>query len=239
MNDKLNKKVVVIIPARSGSKGIKNKNIISVCDKPLIYWSIQHALNSKYISSVWVSSDGEEILDLARKYGANTIKRPQLISGNSASSESAWIHAYEEIKKQGEEFDLILGMQATSPIRESKDLDAAIEKFVDCGYDSLFSACSIKDFFIWKRVDKKYTPVNYDANNRKHRQDIEKSFLENGSFYLFKSDMFLKKKNRLFGKIGVYEMEDHKMFQIDEPSDVKLCESIMKGYGLDIKSVKF
>ena len=80
--------------------------------------------------------------------------------------------------------------------------------------------------------------MNYDANNRKHRQDIEKSFLENGSFYLFKSDMFLKRKNRLFGKIGIYEMEDHKMFQIDEPSDVKLCESIMKGYGLDIKSVK-
>ena len=80
----------------------------------------------------------------------------------------------------------------------------------------------MKDFFIWKRVDKKYTPMNYDANNRKHRQDIEKSFLENGSFYLFKSDMFLKRKNRLFGKIGIYEMEDHKMFQIDEPSDVKL-----------------
>ena len=78
--------IVAIIPARGGSKGILNKNIIDFCGKPLIAWTIEQCLYSKYISDVWVTSDSQEILDISERYGAKTIKRPDSISGDSASS---------------------------------------------------------------------------------------------------------------------------------------------------------
>ena len=89
---------VAIIPARGGSKGIPGKNTILVAGKPLLAWSIEHALRSAEIHSVWVTSDSPEILDIANTYGARTILRPADISGDKATSEEAWIHALNEIK---------------------------------------------------------------------------------------------------------------------------------------------
>ena len=95
----LTNNIVAIIPARGGSKGILNKNIIDFCGKPLIAWTIEQCLYSKYISDVWVSSDSQEILNVAEKYGAKIISRPNGISGDLASSESAWKHAIETIQE--------------------------------------------------------------------------------------------------------------------------------------------
>ena len=113
--------IAAIIPARGGSKGIPNKNIINFCGKPLIAWSILQALAVEKISSVWVTSDSEEILEIAQSYGALAIKRPSEISGNDASSESAWLHAINYIEGLGKKIDLVIGMQATSPLRASSD----------------------------------------------------------------------------------------------------------------------
>ncbi len=227
------RKIVAIIPARGGSKGVPGKNIKNFCGKPLIAWSVEQALKSKYIHSVWVSSDSDEILAIAVKYGAKAIKRPLEISGDTASSESAWLHSIDFITKEVGEIDLVLGIQATSPIRESDDFDKAVELFDNGKYDSLFSSARLEDYFIWKRdEDDSCIGENHDYKNRRRRQLMDERFLENGSFYIFPPELMRSSNNRLGGKIGTFVMDDYKKFQIDTPEDFTLCSVIMKGYGL-------
>lgn len=223
---------VAIIPARAGSKGIPSKNIISFCGKPLITWTIEQALSAKGIHSVWVTSDSDDILDVAENCGANTIKRPANISGDEATSESAWLHALDYIEKSGIAVDVVVGLQPTSPIRHFYDIDNALLQFHEEKLNSLFSAVEIEDFFMWK-IEKNITQsINYDYKLRERRQEIVKKYLENGSFYIFKAADIKKYKNRLSGSIGIYLMQKYKMFQIDGLEDVALCEAIMKDFVL-------
>ena len=182
---------IAIIPARGGSKGIPDKNIIPLAGKPLIAWSIEHALKSELIDSVWVTSDSQKILDVAKTYGARTIRRPSEISGDKATSEEAWIHALNEITEVAE-IDLLVCMQCTSPVRGAKDLDQAIEMYRSQGFDSLLSVTKIEDHFEWVDTDTGAVPVNYDHRNRKRRQDIDVKYLENGSFYILKPEVLQK-----------------------------------------------
>jgi CMP-N,N'-diacetyllegionaminic acid synthase len=223
-----------IIPARAGSKGIPAKNLVPVCGRPLLEWSIAQARAAEGIDQVWVSSDGDEILDVARAAGARTIRRPADISGDTATSESAWRHAIDSMEAQGARLDWVVGMQATSPIREPRDLSEALRRAIDENLDSLLSVVEIEDFFMW-RVGVQGAPesVNYDYRDRKRRQAIEQKYLENGSFYIFRPAILRANDNRLGGKIGLHVLEKHKMFQIDNEADVALCEAIMRGYGLD------
>lgn len=224
---------VAIIPARGGSKGIPKKNLINFCGKPLLAWSIEQALSVNRINSVWVSSDSEEILSVAQKYGANPILRPEALSNDTASSESAWSHALDTIGAAGINVSCIIGMQATSPLRETDDLDNALKQFETEKLDSLLSVVEIQDFFVWHQQNNQTIALNYDYKNRKPRQIIENKFLENGSFYIFKPHLLRENNNRLGGKIGMYVMDKYKMFQIDHLTDVELCSVVMKGYGLD------
>ena len=109
---------VGIILARGGSKGIKLKNLFKINNKPLIYWTIKHCLNSKKINSVWVSSDNNKILNYSQKMGVKIIKRPKVYSKDTSSSESAWLHAIEHIEKRGFHIKNVVGLQPTSPIRK-------------------------------------------------------------------------------------------------------------------------
>ena len=222
-----------IIPARAGSKGIPAKNLAPVCGHPLIAWSIRQAIEAEGVDSVWVSSDGDEILAVAEHYGARAIKRPAGISGDTATSESAWLHALDAIEQQGHAVDRIVGMQATSPIREPRDIADALQKVTRDGLDSLLTVVEIEDFFMWRAGEHGPESVNYDYRTRKRRQAIEKRYLENGSFYVFPPRLLRDEMNRLGGKIGMHVMDRHKMFQIDNAADIVLCEAIMRGYGLD------
>ena len=113
-----NKIYISIIPARGGSKGIKKKNMYPVLGKPLLYWTLKSSLESKSISQTWVTSDDVEILDFAKQNGANIIKRPQSLSKDFCTSESAWSHAIQYISKNGINFTEVVGLQATSPIEK-------------------------------------------------------------------------------------------------------------------------
>ena len=225
--------VVAVIPARGGSKGIPGKNLISICGKPLLAWSILHARAAQNIDSVWVSSDDKAILTVAEEYGAIPITRPAEFACDRASSESVWLDALDQIEATGVQVDYLIGMQATSPIRSGSDLDAAIRQLSRERLDSLLSVTEVEDFFNWRIGDNGPESINYDYRLRKPRQSIEKRYLENGSFYIFSPDILRQHNNRLGGKIGLYVMERHKMFQIDNPEDMPLCEAIMRGYGLD------
>jgi len=221
--------IVAIILARGGSKGIPKKNIINFCGKPLVSWSIKQAKNTKNISSIWVSSDNKEILNIAKKEKVEVIKRPKTISTDKSSSESGWIHAIKEIEKK-QKIDLVIALQATSPLREPKDLDKAIKKFKRRNLDSMFSCSKLNDFFLWEKRDDKYSSLNYNYKNRKRRQEIKEQYLENGSFYLFKPEIIKKSNNRLGGKIDVIELEFWKSFEIDSYESLRFCEILMKKY---------
>jgi CMP-N,N'-diacetyllegionaminic acid synthase len=224
-------KIVAIIPARGGSKGIPKKNLIPICGKPLIAWSIIQASEAQMIDDIYISSDDEEILHVGTDYGARPIKRPAEIAGDDATSESAWLHAIDSIESAGTKLDLVVGMQATSPIRHSKDLDNAIHQFIPSRYKSLMAGNEIEDFHIWRKDrDGNAKSVNYDYRNRKRRQNIEKKYLENGSFYIFQPNLLKSHNNRLVADIDIYIMEKYKMFQIDEQQDISLCEALMRHF---------
>jgi N-acylneuraminate cytidylyltransferase len=225
--------VVAIILARGGSKGIPGKNIINFCGKPLIVWTIEQVKQSRGINSVWVSSDSEKILSVSKTLGADIIHRPNEISGDAATSESGWLHALDYIENKVGCVDLIVAPQVTSPLREPSDIERGLRDFQEQKCDSMFSCSVVEDLFFWKKMpDGKLRSVNYDYRNRKRRQDISQQYIENGSFYLFRPKVLRKFNNRFGGKIGVTKMEFWKMFQIDKPSDIKLCQVIMRGYGL-------
>jgi len=194
----------------------------------LVYWSIKCCLESKLIKYVWVSSDNKKILNIAKKYGANTILRPWRLSSDNASSDDAWLHAVKHIEKK-ELIDVIIGLQPTSPIRDKKDLDNSIKKFFKFKYDSLFSASSKDTAFSWliNNSDKNIKP-NYNYKKRPRRQELNKEIKENGSIYIFNKKKFLLFKNRLFGKIGYYMMEKYKGFEIDDIHDALLVDLILK-----------
>ena len=229
-------RIAAIIPARGGSKGFPQKNIADLCGHPLIGWSISQSLNSEFIGSTWVTSDSQSILDISKTYGANTIKRPIEFSSDTSSSESAWIHAIDYLYTKGFEFDVIVGMQCTSPVRETKDLDNAIKFFIENNYDSLLSVSTLEDSFTWA-YDQNLEPypINYGLDDRKPRQKIKKTYLENGSFYLFKPKSVKSFNNRLSGKIGLYVMDKYKSFQVDEEADLKICSAIIKEFQINIK----
>jgi N-acylneuraminate cytidylyltransferase len=223
-----------IIPARAGSKGLPRKNLLSVCGEPLIVWSIRQARAAQGVDGVWVSSDGDEILAVAQLHGATPIRRPAALAGDTASSESAWLHALDAIESGGEQVEWVVAMQATSPVREPRDIADALRQMRREGLDSLLSVVEIEDFFMWRRdADGRPHSVNYDYRDRKPRQALEKRYLENGSFYVFRPEILRMHNNRLGGRIGLYVMEKHKMLQIDRAEDLALCEAIMRGYGLD------
>ena len=179
--------VVALIPARGGSKGIPNKNLIDVCGKPLIAWSIIQARCTAGIDAVFVSSDSSAILEVASHYGAQPIKRPIEISGDFATSESAIDHGLKEIK---ESVEFIIMLQPTSPLRKPNDLNCAIQQFRKEQLDSMFSGAILDDFLIWnKKSEGSYVSFNYDFLNRGRRQERTPQYVENGSFYIFKPEI--------------------------------------------------
>ncbi|MHB0768691.1 acylneuraminate cytidylyltransferase family protein [Bradyrhizobium sp. 5.13L] len=225
------RKTLAVIAARGGSKGIPHKNLLDLCGKPLIAWTVEQARAARGVDVVAVSSDSDNILAAAEAAGAVGVRRPDDISGDLASSESAWLHALDATEARMGRFERIVALQATSPIREPGDIESALATFDRDQLDSLLSVCEVEDYFNWRIGASGPEPINYDYRNRRMRQQIEKRYLENGSFYVLIPSLLREHNNRLGGKIGFHVMERHKMFQIDRPEDVKLCAAIMRSYG--------
>ena len=222
---------LAVIAARGGSKGIPHKNLIDLCGKPLIAWTVIQAAAARGVDVVAVSSDSDAILAAAEAAGAVGVRRPDELSGDLASSEAAWLHALDQLDGRLGPFRRIVALQATSPIREAGDIEGALDTFERDKLDSLPSVCEVEDYFNWRLGTNGPEPINYDYHDRRMRQQIEKRYLENGSFYVFIPSLLRDQKNRLGGRIGFHVMDRHKMFQIDRPEDIKLCAAIMCSYG--------
>jgi YrbI family 3-deoxy-D-manno-octulosonate 8-phosphate phosphatase len=222
--------IVAIIPARGGSKAIPQKNIISFCGKPLIAWSIEAARSSRHVSDVYVTTDDAAIAEVSRRFGAKIIDRPAELATDTASSESALLHAISEIQKN-KKIDAVVFLQATSPLRETSDVDQAIDVFLSEKADSLFSAALLEDFCLWGADDSdQIKSLNFDYKNRGRRQDRKPQFLENGSIYIFRPEILQKEQNRLGGKIVISKMPMWKSYEIDSLEDIETCEHFMKSH---------
>ncbi|MEI6757394.1 MAG: acylneuraminate cytidylyltransferase family protein [Chlorobium sp.] len=216
---------VAIIPARGGSKGLKDKNIYPLAGKPLLAWTILQALDSSSIERVFVTTDDQAIANVASEYGAEVIKRPVEISGDKSSSESAILHAAELIERDYRTtLDTIVFLQATSPLRKPGDIDGAVELFRRQGADSLISATKIDDMTLWESREGKWESVNFDYRNRGMRQDRPTQFIENGSIYIFTPEVLRKFDNRIGQKLTVYEMEFWQTWEIDTLDEIDLIE---------------
>ena len=224
MKHKIN--IIAIIPARGGSKGIPKKNIVNFLDKPLMVHSIDYAKSSDLISDIYVSTDDSDIAKIGLENGAKIIDRPVSISGDEASTESALLHALENINRKP---DVIVLLQPTSPLRPKNSLNKALNHFFSSQYDSLLSISPTHRFF-WKINNDTAVP-EYDFKNRPRRQDIKEddiTYIENGSLYIFTYETLIKNKNRLGGKIGYTIFDEHYSFEIDSEVDLILLETLSK-----------
>lgn len=219
--------VLAIIPARGGSRRLPGKNLLDVAGRPLLVQSIDHAKAAKTVTRTVVSTDDPAIHAVSVAAGAEVILRPPELSTDTATSESALLHVLDSLHELEQYHpDLVVFLQCTSPIREQGDIDRAIQRLLDTGADSLFSATASK-WLLWRSGDDSVRSFNYDYRARRREQDMEDEWRENGSLYVVRPWVLRECGNRLGGKITFYEMSYWSSFQIDSAEDLELCDWIL------------
>ena len=220
--------VLAIIPARGGSKGILGKNLRPLNGKPLLAYTIEQARQTPQIARIVVSTDDPQIGQIAFEYGAEVVWRPTEISGDTASSESALLYTLDFLaEKEGYEPALVVFLQCTSPIRHPDDIKQAITQLIDQQADSLASVVRVF-IWLWRIVDGVPQSFNYDYKRRLRRQERPPEFNENGSIYIFKPWVLRQFRNRLGGKIALYEMDEWSNIDIETLTDFELAEWTLK-----------
>jgi YrbI family 3-deoxy-D-manno-octulosonate 8-phosphate phosphatase len=215
---------IAIVPARGGSKRIGRKNLLPLAGEPLVVHTVRHALAAEEVDEVIVSTEDDEIAAVAAAAGATVIARPPELAGDRATSESALVHVLDA--RDGPDPELVVFLQATSPVRRPEDIDAAVRQLRASGADSLLSACRDHGF-IWAESPEGARPVNYDPHERPREQDMPPQYRENGSIYVFRTPVLRDGGARLGGRIEIYEMDEWSSIQVDEPEDVELAEWIL------------
>ena len=227
---------IAFIPVRCGSKSIPFKNIKEFCGKPLVYWNLEALENSKNINKIFVATDCEEIKNVVNSFNFSKVDiydRDKENASDTASTESVMLEFIN--KKNFKDSDLFFLVQATSPLTQTKDFDKALETLKNEKADSLLTCIRTKRFF-W---DKNANPINYDFTNRPRRQDFDGLFMENGAFYINSIENIKKDKNRLSGKIAIYEMEEFTAVEIDEEDDWLIAEKMMYKYILSKRKKEY
>ena len=221
------KTFLAIIPARGGSKRLPRKNVLGLAGKPLIAWSIEAGLNSKYIDKVVVSSDDAEILAVSKRYNADTIIRPNELASDAATTFDAIKHTIENVEK----YDYIALLQATSPLRNAKHIDEAIELLEFKNADAVVSICEMDHSPLWSNtIDESLSMQGFlrDEVLNKRSQDLEKYFRLNGAIYICKTEKLLEEKS-FFLKENIYafKMDRESSIDIDEEIDFKMVEIVI------------
>ena len=222
------KTFLAIIPARGGSKRLPRKNVLDLCGKPLIAWSIEAGLNSKYIDKVVVSSDDDEILEISKKFGTDTIKRPDELASDTATSFDAIKHTIENI----EQYDYIILLQPTSPLRNEKHINEVIELLENKNADAVVSVCEMEHSPLWSNTlpqDGKMNNFLRDEVLNKRSQDLDKYYRLNGAIYICKMDELLENKGFFLKEnIFAYVMDRKSSIDIDEEIDFKMAENLIQ-----------
>lgn len=226
-------KILAVIGARCGSKGIPGKNIIELCGKPLLAWSIDAAKKSDVIDKLIVSTDDRNIAGIARRYGAEIpFMRPAKLASEKSSQVDMVNHALQWLwKNQNYKPNYILLLQPTSPLRTGEDISNAVElaKKQDC--DAVISVCKVKNHpFVARTIDPDGTIKNMwtDRPRRLQRQELPDVYSENGAIYLVKLEAFMREQDFMPKKSVAYIMPAERSVDIDEPLDLKFAEVLLK-----------
>lgn len=227
------KRILAIIPARGGSKGIPRKNIRLLGDKPLIAYSILPGRESKYIDRLIVSTDDQEIGEVARSFGVEVpFRRPADLASDTAKSLSVMQHAVRFCEEQEKnKYDFIVLLEPTGPLRIVSDIDGAIEKAVDTEADSVVGLMELEDanpVRVKKIINDHIECFCIPEPEGLRRQDQEKAYLRNGSIYVFKRNSLVE-NNTLWGKESrPYVMPRERSVNIDEEADFLVAEYFLK-----------
>ncbi len=228
------KEILSIIPARGGSKGIPRKNLKKILDKPLIAYTIEASLKSKYITRTMLSSEDDEILSVAKEFGSEVIKRPDELAQDVTKTIPVMIDVVTRLKeKEGYKPDYVVLLQPTCPLRDENYIDSAFEYYFEAekkGYDSCFSAFdSGYTHAKWKILHNGKLEGLYDYRIRPRRQETEqhyKMITENGAFYALETDTMLKANDFIgFNPIAYVTP---RVIDIDTPEDFKRVEEMLK-----------
>ena len=225
-------KNIAIIPARSGSKGLKDKNIKLLNGKPLLTYSIEAALKSKCFDVVFVSTDSKKYANIAKQYGAEV---PFLRSKkNSSDKSNAWDvirEVLENYKKLGKEFDTFTYLQPTSPLRTSTDIKKAYKLYKELKANSIVSICDteVSPLYCYHLPKNNLLSkvLNVD-NENKRRQDAGTYYTMNGAIYLANVNNFLKTNDIYKNKCYAYVMDKKSSIDIDDEMDFKYAEALLK-----------
>lgn len=227
-----NKRVLGLIPARGGSKGIKNKNTIDLCGKPLIAYTIEAAINSKLIDDVVVTTDSGHIADVALKYGAEVpFLRPAELATDTSKTVDAVMHAVKELNKTGREYECLVLLQPTQPLRTSKHIDDALKVFFTHGEKSLVSVCEVDDHpVLIRKIGEtgELIPL-LECNSTCRRQDMPKYYKVNGCIYINRIDQ-LSTDTSFNDNAVPYIMDKGCSVDIDEAVDLSIAQVMMNEY---------
>lgn len=226
-------KVLAIIPARGGSKGLPGKNIRPLCGKPLIGWTIEQAKASRYITDIFVSTDSQEIADVAKQFGVDVPElRPAELASDTAPSSGFVVYTIEKLRAQGKEYDYIILLEPTSPLREVEDIDRSIEILsahpeadsivgvcrAECAHPAFMVRCSEQGVLI---------PYQGDMQTIR-RQEIGEVYYFEGTVYVTCPEAYLQKQTFYHDKTLPYIVPKSRAFEVDDLEDWFIIESILK-----------
>jgi len=222
-------KVLGLIPARGGSKGVPKKNIRIVDGQPLIGYSIEIAKKSKLISDVIVSTDSDEIIEVVKKYECDFYKRSDVNAQDETPIEPVVFELLENLQTK---YDILVLLQPTAPIREISDIDNVIQMFIeDNDLDTVVSVVELEDIHPARMYtindDLEMTPLN-PSLERKRRQDLDPVYLRNGAIYATRISTFLKTKKLINDSKKAYVMPESKWANVDTERDLLITELLIK-----------
>ena len=225
-------KILGIIPARGGSKGIPSKNIKKLHGKPLIFYTIREAKKSKFLSRIVVSTNDEKAANISKRYGVYVIKRPKKLSIDTTPSEAVIKHTINYLKKkEGFHVDIVVILQPTSPLRKVNDIDNSIKKFLNSNCSSVVTVCQTPHTPYWMykigRNDKLEKLIK-SKKVIKRRQDSPPVYQLNGAVYVTHAKKIMKDENIFSGDVRAYIMPYERSIDIDNVVDLKLADFLLK-----------
>lgn len=228
---------VVIIPARGGSVGIPRKNLQRLWGRPLVGLAVETCKAAAGVDRVIVSTDDEEIAQAALAHGAEVVRRPAELSGGTASSESALLHALSVLDPRP---DLVAFVQCTAPFLVPQDVEQAFS-LLDQGYDCAFAAAPVHPFLWTIPADGDAVGINHDRRTRPRRQDMAPQYQEAGSVYVFRAQGFLAHRHRFFGRVGIVPIPASRLLDIDTPEDLALARRHGRPWqpAMDLRAIAF
>ncbi|MDC0765952.1 N-acylneuraminate cytidylyltransferase [Streptomyces sp. HD] len=239
-------RVLAVIPARGGSKGVPAKNLMPVGGVPLVARAVRECRASRLVTDVVVSTDDQGIAAAARQAGAEVVLRPAAIAGDTATSEAAVLHAMDAHETlHGTKLDVVLLVQCTSPFIIREDLDGVVKAIVANGADTALTVAPFHGF-VWRHGDDDAAAaeneraattggygVNHDKSFRPRRQDRPQDFLETGAAYAMAADGFREHKHRFFGRTELVRTDPARVLEIDDPHDLARARALAPLFDAD------